>query len=328
MNTMNHYQAIDLLSRPSGASIKEFQERLNVSRRTVYRILDRLQDENFPIYQTTDSEGKKKWMLEENYLNRLPNISLPNLSLNRQEILLLNLMLGSDQNLDNSDFFKVRKSLRGKITQWLEVVKDNGEEVSQGSFNISSIKTGRKNYLGSEQVLDNLLSAIKERKICRGRYYAPSRQEELMLELRPLRIYEWRRGFYVFCLLEPELPMRMLAIERFLSLEKTSRNFPPPDVNPEKLMDKAFGVIWDDPITVKIHFTKTQAPYVKARLWAKNQHFDDMEDGSTILSMTTSGYNDVLHWILGFGTEAKVLEPESLAKDVINQLEATRELYS
>ena len=223
---MKSYQAIDLLSRSSGASIRDFQNRLNISRRSVYRLLDRLQEEGFPIYQDEAIDRQKRWKLQEGYLNRLPNISLPDLSLNRRDIILLNLMLGADDNLDDSEFLQVRRSLRTKLMQWLDAGAKTEGDVSHGSQYISAVKTGRKSYIGSEQILENLFSAIGERRVCRGRYYAYSRREELQLELRPVRIFEWQRDFIYSVFWNPNYPCGCLLWRDSELLKRPSEFFP------------------------------------------------------------------------------------------------------
>jgi len=328
MNEVTYYRAIDLLSHTGGTTIQGLQEELSVSRRTVYRLLDRLQDQGFPIYDEESADRKKRWKLEEDYLKRLPNTSFPDLMLDREEMILLNIMLGKETTLSESGYNRVLKSLRHKLTRWMEAGSLNDADVNRSSRYISSIKSGRKCYLGSEKILDDLISAISSRLVCSTRYFAFSKQRELELDIRPIHIFEWKRGLYVFCLMEPGLVPRMLAIERFNHLLKTEKRFEKPEVDPEDLLDKAFAVTWNEPIRARVRFSKESAPYVKARRWATDQQFHDNEDGSTELTLTTSGIGDVVHWILGFGSGAEVLEPASLINGVKKNLESALEYYN
>ncbi|MBT3234280.1 MAG: WYL domain-containing protein, partial [Calditrichaeota bacterium] len=52
------------------------------------------------------------------------------------------------------------------------------------------------------------------------------------------------------------------------------------------------------------------------------------EDGSIILSMETSGWWDVKRWVLSHGREAKVLEPEELRREMLDELRAAQDSYS
>jgi predicted DNA-binding transcriptional regulator YafY len=84
-------------------------------------------------------------------------------------------------------------------------------------------------------------------------------------------------------------------------------------------LDAAFGLTYDDPVTLKVWFSADQARYVKERQWAAEQSFDDQADGSTVLSMKTSGWYEVKRWILSFGRDAKLLEPVNLKQDILEE---------
>lgn len=73
-NLVKLLRAIDLVSRSSGASIKELQDGLGISRRSVYRLFDVLESLNFPLVeQERPGEKEKRGSLEEGYLHRMPN---------------------------------------------------------------------------------------------------------------------------------------------------------------------------------------------------------------------------------------------------------------
>ena len=93
-------------------------------------------------------------------------------------------------------------------------------------------------------------------------------------------------------------------------------------------MESAFDIVYGDPVKVKIWFSADQVRYIKERTWSKSQEIIDQEDGSIILSMETSGWWDVKRWVLSYGSEAKVLEPENLKKEIRDELETARELYA
>ena len=77
-NLIKLFKAIDLFSQPSGTTIRELQEKLNIDRKSVYRLIRTMEDLGFPL---TDEkplfEREKRWRLEERYLTKLPNISIP-----------------------------------------------------------------------------------------------------------------------------------------------------------------------------------------------------------------------------------------------------------
>lgn len=73
--------------------------------------------------------------------------------------------------------------------------------------------------------------------------------------------------------------------------------------------------------------SKNQARYIKERKWAKEQRITGNKDGSIILEMKTSGLNDVKRWVLSYGADARVIEPEKLKKEIIKELAIAKENY-
>jgi len=119
-----------------------------------------------------------------------------------------------------------------------------------------------------------------------------------------------------------------LAVERIQEITPTGSLFEyPKDFDPEELLESAFDIVYEQPIDIRIWFSPDQARYIKERTWSKTQKIEEQEDGSIILSMRTSGWWDVKRWVLSYGKEAKVLEPQTLKEDIVRELEATNTIY-
>jgi predicted DNA-binding transcriptional regulator YafY len=123
--------------------------------------------------------------------------------------------------------------------------------------------------------------------------------------------------------------IRTLAVERVQHLKKTGESFEySENFDPEALLESAFDIVYGDPVKVKIWFSPEQARYIKERKCSKSQKIIDQEDGSIILSMETSGWWDVKRWVLSCGSHAKVLKPEALRKEILDELRAAQDCYS
>jgi len=58
-------RAVDLLAKAEGVTIDELSEELGIDRRSVYRLLEFIQEFGFPIYEDKIRlEKKKRWKLE------------------------------------------------------------------------------------------------------------------------------------------------------------------------------------------------------------------------------------------------------------------------
>jgi predicted DNA-binding transcriptional regulator YafY len=86
----------------------------------------------------------------------------------------------------------------------------------------------------------------------------------------------------------------------------------PEDFDPDALLEGAFGLILDEPARYRIWFSTEKARYIEERRWCADQEITRRDDGSIELVMSTSGWFDVKRWILSFGPDAELLEPEGV----------------
>src|SRR5439155_23717094 len=83
----------------------------------------------------------------------------------------------------------------------------------------------------------------------------------------------------------------------------------PPDFNFEKFTESAFNMIWGEAQEVRINFSSWQATYIQERTWHPSQKIEAQPDGSIILTLKVADLGEVKRWLIGFGAEAKRLEP-------------------
>jgi predicted DNA-binding transcriptional regulator YafY len=86
-------------------------------------------------------------------------------------------------------------------------------------------------------------------------------------------------------------------------------------------------MIYDDPLEATIWFSADQARYIQERQWSHEQKITKRKDGSILLQIKTSGWYDVKKWILSFGSEAELLEPEALRREITEEINGAQRLY-
>jgi predicted DNA-binding transcriptional regulator YafY len=119
-----------------------------------------------------------------------------------------------------------------------------------------------------------------------------------------------------------------LAVERITHIEASQERFTVvPKFSFERLRDQSFGVIGGKPITVKVQFRKDQVPCVKERIWHPTQRFEDLPDGNTVMTFRAGGEFEIVRWVLGWGSAALLLEPDSLRNAIREQVEKVKESY-
>jgi predicted DNA-binding transcriptional regulator YafY len=102
----------------------------------------------------------------------------------------------------------------------------------------------------------------------------------------------------------------------------------PNDFDFKKLSGSHFGVHWsDDEIKVNIRFNVRVADYVRERTWHPSQKIVECETGDVVLSLTVNHLLELKRWLLSWGEDAQVLEPDYFADDILQAVNKTSELY-
>lgn len=326
-NLCKIFRAVDLLGRPQGTTVDELSDELGIDRRSVYRLCDTIQELGFPIYdEKIPFEKKKRWKLESSYLKKLPNIKLPDINLTLSEVISLYFLKGEERIYKGTDIGERIDSAFTKIGMFApNGLADRLDKVKALFIPISKFA---KDYSKKGKMIELLTDAMLQRKTCAVEYHSFSDDRIKKFKIDPLRFFENNGGLYMFARITRFGDIRLLAVERILSLELTDDNFEyPKNFIPEDMLDSAFDIVYDDPIHVKIWFSPEQARYIKERQWAKNQKIKEQKDGSIILEMKTSGFWDVKKWALSFGAEAKVLKPKELRQAIIKEFTNAMKCY-
>ena len=326
-NLIKLLKALELFSKPEGTTIEEMAEHLEVDRRSVYRMISLIEELGFPIYdEKIPLEKEKRWKLEETYLKKLPNMKLPDIKLTISEIMSLYMLKNEAVLFKGTDIEKQINLAFEKISMF--VPKNLFDQLKKIRALFVPSSKFAKDYSGKEYIIEQLMQAMLEKKTCYVKYHSFYDDKEKDFKIDPLHFFENDGGLYLFVKATTFDDILTLAVERIQKITETGSSFEyPKDFDPEELLESAFDIVYGDPIDVKIWFSADQARYIKERKWSKTQKIEDQDDGSIILSMNTSGWFDIKRWVLSYGTNAKVLEPEKLRKEIIDELEVAKDKY-
>ena len=204
------------------------------------------------------------------------------------------------------------------------------------SRNFASFCTGTIDYTSHQETVRILIEAMNASKICRITYQALMQKKAKTYHVKPLKIFSYRDTMYLHARLgkEPGKAYRepdfdpLLAIHRFKKVEMTDRSFEyPSDYNFEDIFDKNFGFMKDDCFEVAVEFTGWAAQYVAERTWSPDQKISRIEDEKIRLTFSASSDVELIAWILSFGEEAKVIEPQWVTEKVLEKSRKTVCLY-
>ncbi len=309
-------QALDLLNRPQGATLRELSDGLAVSERSVYRMFDIMQQMGFPIYdEQIPLQKVKRWRLEEGYAQRLPNVSVPSPHLTLREMIGLYLAGGDPGPFRGSG---IEDSLATAFSKF-EAFLPKGIMPKLDRFrSLFLFSEGfEKSLEGKEQIVESLTRAMLAERTCQVTYDSFSAECRKTFLIDPLHFFERRGGLYLFVNVPAYGDIRLLAVERIHSLEETRDSFQYPEgFDPKRKLGEAFDLIFDDPVTARIRISADQVKYVMERRYFQDKNIRRLDDGGIELTLTTSGRMDLKRWILSLGGGAELLEPEDLRKEL------------
>ena len=325
-------KAVDLLARPQGATNKELASHLGLSSRSVFRLLSTLSDLGFPLTDERDSfGGETRHFLLESFVKKLPNLSMPMVSLTPRESLVLYFLLSRDAIFADSEVEHDLASLRSKLAAILPTA-DSRPSGGRTAMPLSSLFTcspnGYKSYAGHDAIFDVLLDGLEKLRALYVTYSSPGASTTKSHTVHPLKLFEHRGGIYLFVRLPKHDIIRILAVDRIKTAKLTDGVFAyPQDFDADALLASAFDLTLDDPVAATIRFSAKDAPFVRERHWSEDQSIVDNPDGSCKLSLSTSGTQDLLRWLLSFGSGAEILSPPELRDALRDEVLKLANLY-
>jgi len=77
-------------------------------------------------------------------------------------------------------------------------------------------------------------------------------------------------------------------------------------------MRHSFKVMHDELYTVKIRISAGWARWIGEKIWHESQKITKLTDGGLEMTFRVAGLDEIKRWILSFGAECQVLNPEKL----------------
>jgi predicted DNA-binding transcriptional regulator YafY len=184
------------------------------------------------------------------------------------------------------------------------------------------------------RVLRSLTEALAGRRVVEIEYTAGV--YDRTKGLRRLRLHPYAiepsahtRALYVIGFDEERQARRTFKVERIRSASLTAQTFPPRHPSVAAEMQTAWDVIGDDtPAHIVIRFDPSVAQRVAETRWHPSQVETTEPDGSLLWRARVSGVLEIRSWILGWGSEAEVLEPADLRAWIAGQHAAAAARYS
>lgn len=206
------------------------------------------------------------------------------------------------------------------------------------TFNALNITDRLSNHIHFEkrrpqgtENLYGLLHAIKNQVQINFTYQKYWEDELTERIVEPYALKEFKNRWYVLANDLKDNQVKSFALDRLTDLEITKRKFQfPNDFNINEHYKYCFGIISPNghkPQEVVLSFDPFQGKYIKSLpLHESQQILIDNEDELKV-KLTLFVTHDFFMELLSYGENLKVIEPESLIKDIKNSLQETLKQY-
>lgn len=300
-----------VVTQSSGRSFTGIQAELGISERTLLRYIAACKR------HLTDSSGRPLLEVarygERAVLRRSTFAEAPESTI--FQVLFLYFALTVFQFLEGTVIKESIEDVWGRFRDALPVVQR--ARLADFSKKFYSIPYAVKDYRAFDQLVDTIVTCLvyqNRMRIDYGGLYGAGKVHEF----EPYTLAMYRGGLYLIGRSQLARRILTLAVERIRLAEKLSEKFEYPDsYSPEKHTEGTFGIM-DGPVTeVELHVLNPETvTYLKSRRLHRTQRFVDRRDGTSILSMTVRGTDELRNWILGFGPWVKVLKPKGLREEI------------
>lgn len=165
--------------------------------------------------------------------------------------------------------------------------------------------------------LKEINEAIVERKVLSMTYYSFSSDEKRKRQVNPYALVFRGNSWYMIghCHLRDEV--RTFRVNRMEKVAQTDENFEyPDDFSIVDHLDGSWSIFQGEETEVVVKFSPSIAPLIEEHRWQPDQKIERHPDGSVTFRAVVKGTLEIRRWVLSWGDEAEVLEPESLREEI------------
>jgi hypothetical protein len=156
-----------------------------------------------------------------------------------------------------------------------------------------------------------------------ARYQSQHATEPVTREVYPYGLARHKGSLYLAALAVKHESIRLYEVDRIDAVEITEFSFQrPADFDMLAYLAGAFGIYTGSgEVTVIVKFVPLAARFVQESRWHASQVLTQERYGSLLARLTLSTTVEIKNWVLGFGGNAVVIEPEELRAEITRELE-------
>ena len=298
--------------------MKEFDNQ--VSKRTLQRDIQQL-SEILPLEMANINNRSQEWFLPNYYKRMLVPV------IQKNELLsfhyLKSYLKGFKGTSIEKDLDKIGEKLETLVPGDVLLFTD-----TESKELIYDQNKGYFDYSNFDDIIIKLIDAITTKNWIKISYNPIDSDEEKTHTIFPHKIYSYNGSMYLLATVyHYKKPISFLIhfIKDIQDSDKRKRD--KPDFSMDEFSISRFGVYSGEPEHVVLNVGKDIKRHFMGHLWHESQKFVENDDGSLVLEMDVPIVPDFVAWVLSWGNELKVIEPDILKEKVVASCKLTVGLY-
>ncbi|ACF46442.1 conserved hypothetical protein [Prosthecochloris aestuarii DSM 271] len=284
---------------PNCSSVAAYFE---VSPKTIQRDVDYMRDLlGAPIEYHRKKRG---FFYRENW------VFLPSAFLEQDEAEALKVTKKVLSHYTGTPYYDEVSSALDKVLQYLPKTFGDSDLFSVYSFEHSAVTHELSTHFVT------LEDAIRQKMKISIVYDAPSSGAMSERTIHPYRLHysHAAQRWYLVAYCELRMGMRTFAIGRIKKLQLLTEHFEcRPGFSVDAYLSKTFDqMVGETEQEVSIRFSAYQAPWIKERQWHPSQKISEHHEGGITISFNVGALDAVKRWVMRYGKEAEVIEPQEL----------------
>ncbi len=289
-----------------GMTINELCREMSVTRRTLYRDLEMVEEAGYRFVKEGGGGGfSKKWRFPPGMRKA------PDKPYTESELLSLYFCMNLLQPFRGTPLRDGLESLLAKIEATF--TEEEREYFGDLVFTHVAKMTPSKDYRRHAASVGALSRACLEHRKVEVTYRAGDDQSKTYA-FSPYCIAYYGGELYTIGWSDLRQSVRTLRVDRIRTIKPLPQKFErPKDFDPEDYLGRSFGIYSEgEQEKVEIEFAKEASRTVLEREWHPTQRIEQGPGGKVTLKMTVQGLHEVARWVLYHAPYARALEPKEL----------------
>jgi predicted DNA-binding transcriptional regulator YafY len=305
---------INLIQAFPGIKAKELSEKCETSERNIYRDLDLLSQSSVPLMNEGHGKGYK-------FYGNFKQFPLDWDNDEYKAFTLLPVLLGE------------KYKTKALMSAYEKVMATHVAELAERKSLLSNlsrvIQSGKPTAFNTEKDLLPLISeAVLASQTIEAIYHTQSRNTTTKRKIDPYFLMPRNDRLYIIGYDHKSNEIRTFRLSRFQNINLLNNRFTKDEINLENYLKHTWSIIRGEKrIHFKIKFTRDVARYVKEEEFNVLPKLTSLEDGSLLFKVTVNDDREFLRWLMQYGPDAEIIEPEYYRKRMKEMLQKWNNIY-